>query len=398
LPSIASSLFGQAGPFAAWGKHSRPRIFISYRRRGESSGFAARLTDRLVGHFGDEQCFRDVEDIESGVDFVDAIATAVTSCDALVVVIGTDWLEMRDHTGRRLDNPRDYVRLEIAAALQRNIRVIPVLVNGAKMPGEEELPPDIAGLSRRNALELSDSRWDYDTGQIVRALESIGIRPLAKNKKPAAASCAKKAAITVLAGLGGVGLLAVIVNLATLFAPQTYPFVPPDPGGAPGQEVYNPGLATPTQNGAVDPKQVSQRTPSYDDQLREALQRSVQARVSAGRTVDVRALEAAYTDIALQYMANLVAVLAKSGAYAEHTLHSQNISFVQVSPDGLHAAMDVQETWSSTYYNQYTGQCTAVYPTYQVPQRLLFTNQSGRWLIHSIEYQAFVDPPGTTCL
>ncbi|MDV7395171.1 toll/interleukin-1 receptor domain-containing protein, partial [Arthrospira platensis SPKY1] len=115
-------------------------VFISYRRE-ETAGFAGRLYDRLVSRFGRERIFMDVEGIDPGVDFVEAIERAVASCRALVVVIGPGWSSVADKNGnRRLDDPQDFVRLETAAALRRSIRVLPVLVNDANMPREEDLP------------------------------------------------------------------------------------------------------------------------------------------------------------------------------------------------------------------------------------------------------------------
>src|SRR5207247_2365741 len=104
-------------------------------RREDASGHAGRLYDVLAAAFGADQVFIDVDTIEPGVDFVERIETSVASVDALVAVIGRDWLTAADAEGRRrLDNPEDFVRLEIASALSRNIRVIPVLVEGARMP------------------------------------------------------------------------------------------------------------------------------------------------------------------------------------------------------------------------------------------------------------------------
>lgn len=146
-------------------------IFISYRR-DDSSGYAGRLYDRLAAHFGRPNVFMDIEALEPGVDFVEGIDEAMASCGALVVLIGSEWLPISDPQGRRrLDNPNDFIRLEIANALRRNLCVLPVLVNGAAMPTEEELPPELAPLARRQAQELSNTRWDYDVSRLIEALE-----------------------------------------------------------------------------------------------------------------------------------------------------------------------------------------------------------------------------------
>src|SRR6266516_5032931 len=147
-------------------------IFLSYRR-DDASGHAGRLSDKLVSHFGKDRIFMDIDTIEPGEDFGTAIEDAVSSCEILIAMIGTRWLTSHDGTSRRLDNPNDFVRLEIAAALNREIRVIPVLVDGATMPRPQDLPDDLSKLSRRNALDLSERRWHGDVDQLVSVLERI---------------------------------------------------------------------------------------------------------------------------------------------------------------------------------------------------------------------------------
>ena len=144
------------------------RIFISYRRE-ETAYAAGWLFDRLADQFGDGQVFKDVDSIGLGDDFVEVITNAVGSCDVLLALIGISGSRspMRDGL-RRLDDPDDFVRLEIEAALTRDVRVIPILVDGARMPRADELPPSLAKLVRRQALELSPSRFDFDTGRLLR--------------------------------------------------------------------------------------------------------------------------------------------------------------------------------------------------------------------------------------
>ena len=147
------------------------RIFISYRRE-ETAFPAGWLYDRLAERFTDGQVFKDVDSIQLGDDFVEVISTAVGSCDVLLALIGHQWLTITDEDGqRRLDDPNDFVRVEIEAALARNVRVIPILVEGARMPRATELPPSLAMLVRRQALELHPSRFDFDTGRLLRVLE-----------------------------------------------------------------------------------------------------------------------------------------------------------------------------------------------------------------------------------
>ena len=160
------------------------RVFISYRRE-ETAYPAGWLYDRLDERFGDAQVFKDVDSIPLGDDFVEAISTAVGSCDVLLALIGDKWLTITDERGRRrLDDPHDFVRLEVEAALARNVRVIPVLVDGARMPRADELPDSLAGLVRRQALELSPSRFDSDTNRLARVLATTLAEVRAAARRP----------------------------------------------------------------------------------------------------------------------------------------------------------------------------------------------------------------------
>lgn len=146
-------------------------IFISYRR-DDSAPYAGRLYDRLTARFGKGQVFMDIDQIDPGEDFVEVIDRKVGACGVAVVLIGKAWLNTSDAEGkRRLDDPEDFVRLEVAAALKRNIRVLPVLVGGATMPKMQQLPAPLAMLSRRNAFEISDSRFHTDVDKLIEALE-----------------------------------------------------------------------------------------------------------------------------------------------------------------------------------------------------------------------------------
>jgi TIR domain len=159
------------------------RVFISYRRE-DTAYPAGWLFDRLADHLGADQVFKDVDSIEMGDDFIEVITTAVSSCDVLLALIGDRWLTIVDENGRRrLDTPGDFVRLEIETALTRNVLVIPILVEGALMPRADELPASLAKLVRRQALELTPSRFDFDTNRLLRVLN----RALAKvQAEPAA--------------------------------------------------------------------------------------------------------------------------------------------------------------------------------------------------------------------
>jgi hypothetical protein len=148
------------------------RIFINYRR-ADSAGWARQLDSDLSARFGPERVFRDVA-MEPGIDFVEHIEGVMDACEVCVTVIGPGWATAAAGGRRRLDDPEDLVRLEIERALQRpDVDVIPVLVDGARMPGEHELPAGLRALARRNACELTDSRWDYDVEVLCGRLRHV---------------------------------------------------------------------------------------------------------------------------------------------------------------------------------------------------------------------------------
>lgn len=148
-------------------------IFISYRR-DDTAAYAGRLYDNLSQHFGEDQIFMDIRGIEPGADFTKVIEQAVSSSKVMLVLIGRNWLTVTDALWkRRLDNPYDFVRLEIVAALNQGVRVIPVLVQGAMMPRSQNLPDVLAPLTRRNAIELTDARWKADIDRLILGIEKI---------------------------------------------------------------------------------------------------------------------------------------------------------------------------------------------------------------------------------
>ena len=154
------------------------KLFISYRRE-DTEGLTGRIYDRLVARFGKEAVFMDNDTIPFGVDFVEHISGAVSQCDILLVMIGENWLDTRHSAGpnqgkRRLDDPNDFVRIEIQAALERNIPVIPVLMGKATMPAADQLPADIKKLSRRNATEIRSGRdFHNHVDRLIRGIEFL---------------------------------------------------------------------------------------------------------------------------------------------------------------------------------------------------------------------------------
>jgi TIR domain len=147
-------------------------IFVSYRR-ATTSNAAGRLADRLMDRFGDDQVFVDVDAIEPGVDFVDVIEKGVAACRVLLVVIGPTWHTVTNVAGRRrLDDPYDPVVIEVRAGLANpGVRVIPVLVEGADMPREADLPPDLKRLARLNAARLEHASFRRDAARLMQVLE-----------------------------------------------------------------------------------------------------------------------------------------------------------------------------------------------------------------------------------
>src|SRR6266545_4478998 len=149
------------------------RIFLNYRR-DETSGHAGRLFDVLAARFGNDHVFMDIDRIEPGLDFADVISEAVASCDVFIALIGSRWLTSADAKGRpRLENPEDFIRLELEAALELDVRLIPALVQNAQMPSSDELPETLRPYARRHAVELSDTRWTFDIGKLIETLERL---------------------------------------------------------------------------------------------------------------------------------------------------------------------------------------------------------------------------------
>ncbi len=154
-----------------------PSVFICYRRE-DSGAHAGRIYDHLAAHFAAHRVFMDIDTVDLGDDFVRAVEDRVSSCDALIAIIGDQWVNSTDSDGkRRLDDPNDFVRLEIATALRRGVRVIPVLVDGAAMPSAVDLPDNVAALVRRNALELNHVGFRHQIGRLIEALERTQAPP-----------------------------------------------------------------------------------------------------------------------------------------------------------------------------------------------------------------------------
>lgn len=203
------------------------KIFISYRRE-DSEGFARSLFQSLVGRFGKDHVFMDVEAIGLGMDFVDAIDSSLDDCGALLVLIGKDWVNCADGKGRRrLEKDDDFVRLELAKAIERNVRVIPILVKGAQMPKVGELPEELRSLTRRQALELRHERWDHDVDHLGSSLEkALGIEPN-KGPLPPLPEPPPKSKSYKFLGIIGAGLIGAVIVGAFIYNGIVDSFNPP---------------------------------------------------------------------------------------------------------------------------------------------------------------------------
>lgn len=147
-------------------------VFISYRRK-DSAGYAGRLMDRLKTKLGQDLLFMDVETIPLGSNFEKVLHEEIGKCRVLLAVIGPTWCDARDENGkRRLDDQNDFVRMEISAALQRDIPVIPILLDGATMPKADQLPNDLRGLTSRNGLDVRHASFHEDMDRLVQSLKA----------------------------------------------------------------------------------------------------------------------------------------------------------------------------------------------------------------------------------
>jgi hypothetical protein len=171
LPQFGNVLRARTAPERVE-PHSQRNIFISYRR-DDSPDVTGRIYDRLVQHYGRDTIFKDVDSIPYGVDFRKHLHEMVGKCDVVLAVIGDGWLNASISPGkRRLDDQADFVRIELEAALQRDIRIVPLLVRGTAMPKEEELPPTLKALAYRNGIAVRhDPDFHVDMDRLIKSLD-----------------------------------------------------------------------------------------------------------------------------------------------------------------------------------------------------------------------------------
>jgi hypothetical protein len=163
------------------GSDTMSGIFICYRH-DDNSHAAGRLYESLQRCFSSDQIFFDVDKIEPGLNFLTVIREKIAASDAILVVIGPNWLNSRDSVGqRRLDSPKDFIRLEIEEGLEQGIRVIPLLIDGAEMPTDDDLPASLKSLALLNAVPLSKSSFRRDVehlnAALLKVVNSKSVRP-----------------------------------------------------------------------------------------------------------------------------------------------------------------------------------------------------------------------------
>ncbi len=242
------------------------KIFINYRR-GDDPGNTGRLFDHLQEAFRPEQLFMDVESIEPGLDFVKVLEDQVAQCDIVLTVIGHNWIEARDEAGgRRLDNPKDFVRIEIESALAQGKRVIPVLVGQGRMPRAHELPESIKPLARRQAVRLTHERFRADVQGLIEALKKALDKVEDARLRPTSRGVSRRALLiggavaAVIAALGLVALPTAVredsvasAGQLTVGAPDALTFEGPQGGPfTPDRSVFTLKATGPALHWSVD--------------------------------------------------------------------------------------------------------------------------------------------------
>ena len=186
-------------------------VFISYRRE-DTEGQARALFQDLVARLGRDSVFMDVDSIGLGRDFRTVLQERLATCDVMLALIGRDWVDGKDKSGRRrLDNPGYFVRIEIAAALKRNIPVTPLLLHGAQMPTVEQLPEDLSDLPYRNGFELSHNRWDSDVQELVKRLGLVARNDTLSGEKTETAAPSRQPAQKPWFAIAGAAAIAIAV-------------------------------------------------------------------------------------------------------------------------------------------------------------------------------------------
>ena len=210
-----------------------PKIVISYRRQ-DSEAIAGRIRDRLVGHYGIESVFMDIDSIPFGTDFREHIRNVLTTTDVVIAIIGPRWTGGSRGRPARIREPADPVRIEVERAFENNIPLVPVLVNGARMPKTEELPDSLQDLSYRNAAEVDSGRdFHQHLDRLIRSLDQIlSTRPQATGAEGPAPVAGQPAAVLASPPPAGPGASDTAAKPAAA-APVAPEPAAPVPAGAP---------------------------------------------------------------------------------------------------------------------------------------------------------------------
>jgi hypothetical protein len=229
------------------------KIFISYRRT-EAEYPAGALGRELRRHFGDQQIFRDKEDMGGGVPWKQQLLHEIDKDSALLVLMGKDWANAKDvHGVRRLDCLDDALRLEIGDGINDGAAIFPVLLENAQIPDRSELPPELRRLPEFNALKLRDGDWKQDVEAICRTLVRIGFKPVGSAPEtPLGEQPAKTPGLKRGANVSRViGAALIVSTIAIVGFVATRGKASPEPAGSlPGQSATAPGsTATPSNAG-----------------------------------------------------------------------------------------------------------------------------------------------------
>lgn len=224
-----------------------PGTFISYRRE-DAAGYAGRLRESLERQLGRPSVFRDLDGLRPGDDFVRKIEERIAACRVMLVLIGNHWIDARDQSGaRRLDDPLDFVRLEVSKALASpSVLVVPVLLESVSMPTARQLPEDLQALSRRHAISLRDETWDSDVARLVALINEAD--PSEASSSPAPDDSHKQPARPAMPVGAWVGIAVAVVLVAAIVGWRVRS----------GQ--------TPSKERVVDTPQVSEKTADSGNQ------------------------------------------------------------------------------------------------------------------------------------
>jgi hypothetical protein len=343
-----------------------------------------------------------------------------------VVVITPGWADVVDERGRRrLDNPEDFVRIEIETALRRDTWVIPVLVGGAVMPASDELPEKLRPLARRQAHEIRDASWDYNVDQLVSSMERRGLRPIHPAKTPtheprqAAERAKSRKAPIVAVGMVGMIAVAVLVFANVRLQPGVHgadrrgierrvadsDVDPPidvgnrttaDPSAG---ETSSPPVKTssePVKDASLDAGAGKATPDAKSDAVRsaieETLDRAARAEIAALRDMDVEPLYRVYGGSALEDLEGTLAELSSVGFHGVATLHGREIRAIQISPDGSDAEVEMIEAWSMELHNEAMGACLLV-PRHDAHQTVHLYRRAGAWKIEEAEHYSMTPDP-----